>query len=116
MSYSNSPIKPPIIKTTQTPLKYQIAFLYQISFSFTPKAISERKLNNLYKIFPKNKAINATAKTKRYILALSMFDKAEFEKTNPPTKANTMEAKIPSIVTYWACCLLRLFSNVSYYC
>lgn len=63
------------------------------AFLSSSKFILYRKSNKKYKIFPKNNTMNATTNTKRHILTLSMFDRAESEKTNPSTNANTIEVK-----------------------
>lgn len=49
------------------------------------------------------------------MLALSIFDKAEVENTNPPTNAKTIEAKIPKIVMYCVCCLFKFSFNSLYF-
>ncbi len=41
------------------------------------------------------------------MLALSILERMELENTKPLTNVKTIEAKIPNIVIYWVCCLLR---------
>ena len=89
-----------IITNKIMPLNHEKLCLYQALLLSFIETMFDRKLNRAFKILPTKSAMNDITKINLYMLALSIFDKTEFEKTNPLTKAKTIEAKIPRMVIY----------------